>query len=420
MQDQSRRKALSIIAHGTAAAGLGLTTGFNQPPVLAQGSRKLKGYLRTNWGKDPFSYGSYSHLAAGSGNADRDTVVDPIGNRVFFAGEALNPNYQSTVHAAYESGLLAAHSVLDTDHREIAVIGAGISGLAAAHELSMQGRNVTVWEGRNRIGGRIWTDRSLGAAVDLGATWIHGPKGNPITTLADKAELRRVVTRDDSVIRAKNGRRISPLLAPFWISQVQNETAMGVEYDKVNVQEMEAAYSVHGSGYEGQDVLFPNGYDQILSTLEGNYTLHLSRKVTAIDYCRSGVSIKTGDSAATLYDAVIVTVSLGVLKKGTIAFNPPLSAKKADAIRRMGKGYFDKLYLLFEDVFWDEGVTWITTPENGLARGRFNYWVNLKPYVGLPILLAINGGSSARILGDDTDRTLLELALKTLNLAYPM
>src|SRR5262245_27907936 len=68
---------------------------------------------------------------------------------------------------------------------DVIVIGAGASGLAAARELVDAGRKVIVVEARERIGGRVWTDRSLpGLALDMGATWVHGVRGNPIAALA--------------------------------------------------------------------------------------------------------------------------------------------------------------------------------------------------------------------------------------------
>ena len=67
---------------------------------------------------------------------------------------------------------------------EVLILGAGIAGLAAARTLVDDGWKVIVLEARNRIGGRVWTDNSLGLALDLGASWIHGVKGNPITILA--------------------------------------------------------------------------------------------------------------------------------------------------------------------------------------------------------------------------------------------
>jgi polyamine oxidase len=53
----------------------------------------------------------------------------------------------------------------------VIVIGSGISGLAAARNLSEASFKVTVLESRDRIGGRIHTDYSFGCPVDMGASW---------------------------------------------------------------------------------------------------------------------------------------------------------------------------------------------------------------------------------------------------------
>ena len=405
-----RRDFLTMVASAPIS-------GFNQWRGASPTRYPLVGYIRTNWSRDPFSFGSYSYLAAGSGNKDREILAAPIEERVFFAGEALNPNYQSSVHAAHDAGILSANHVLSTSHTRIAIIGAGMSGLSAAHLLTNEGRDVTVFEGRDRIGGRIWTDRSLGAAVDLGATWIHGPIGNPITALADKAGLKRVKTDDTSIMRGKNGRRIWQLFGPRWMPAVVLETSMGVEMDKINQEEVEAAFNTYGLGYEGPDVKFPNGYDEVFSSLAGDYEVRLSSTVQRITYSNTGVSIEVQGAYA--FDAVIVTVPLGVLKQGSIAFDPPLSSAKKAAISRMGMGTLDKLYLLFEDVFWDEDVTTILTPKNELPRGQFNYWVNFKKYLDVPILLAFNAATQARELSDKSDEVLINRALRTLDIAYP-
>ena len=43
----------------------------------------------------------------------------------------------------------------------VIVVGAGLAGLAAAHELSSGGRTVTVLEARDRVGGRVYTLRGF-------------------------------------------------------------------------------------------------------------------------------------------------------------------------------------------------------------------------------------------------------------------
>lgn len=56
---------------------------------------------------------------------------------------------------------------------DVIVIGAGFAGLTAARELSQSGRRVVVVEARDRIGGRTWLDRRMGADLELGGTWVH-------------------------------------------------------------------------------------------------------------------------------------------------------------------------------------------------------------------------------------------------------
>lgn len=55
----------------------------------------------------------------------------------------------------------------------VVVVGAGFAGLAAARELENAGVKVDVYEARDRVGGRAWTEERMGRALELGATWVH-------------------------------------------------------------------------------------------------------------------------------------------------------------------------------------------------------------------------------------------------------
>src|SRR5882672_7532767 len=82
---------------------------------------------------------------------------------------------------------------------KVIVIGAGMAGLSAARRLvdeyGYRGKGqVIVLEARNRVGGRIATNHDLGAPVDLGAIWIHGSQGNPVSALADRFRAVRTPT----------------------------------------------------------------------------------------------------------------------------------------------------------------------------------------------------------------------------------
>ncbi|MEZ5479313.1 MAG: FAD-dependent oxidoreductase [Thiolinea sp.] len=69
-------------------------------------------YQLTRWGSDPHARGSYSFNALGSTPNMRKVLAAPLGNKLFFAGEASEQNYFGTAHGAYLSGLRAATEVL--------------------------------------------------------------------------------------------------------------------------------------------------------------------------------------------------------------------------------------------------------------------------------------------------------------------
>lgn len=89
--------------------------------------------------------------------------------------------------------------------RSVIVVGAGIAGIAAARALTDRGFRVTVLESRGRIGGRIATDWSMGCAVDLGAAFIHGACGNPLSEIVREGELRTYSARDVDTLIYANG-----------------------------------------------------------------------------------------------------------------------------------------------------------------------------------------------------------------------
>ncbi|WP_299615399.1 FAD-dependent oxidoreductase [Pelagibius sp.] len=388
---------------------------FTPWQAAASEGRQPLGYIRTNWSRDPFSYGSYSYIAKGAGRADIRALEAPVDGKLFFAGEAVHPHYNATVHAAHESGRRTAGLVLEKDVRTVAILGAGMSGLSAAQRLAGKGLAVTVFEARDRIGGRVWTDGRLGLPLDLGASWIHGIEGNPLMALADSLGQERVRTDDSYVIRGRGGRIIEDDEVADWLENVVLvQHSAGADAEQLNL----SAYR-HDEDYDGPDVKFLNGYAPIFDALKGDYAIALSQAVDRITLSADGVSIGLSGAGTRMFDAVIVTVPLGVLKKGAIRFDPPLPARKTRAIQRLGMGTLDKVYLLFDQAFWDDAATWIVTPENDLPRGQFNQWLNLHRYLGRPVIMAFNGGPPTLALADLPDEEVIGRAVQTLRIAYP-
>jgi len=73
--------------------------------------RAIKRSHATNWGADPLALGAMSAAAIGSADA-RKILMEPIGGRIWLAGEALHETQWGTVNGAWESGTRAAEAVL--------------------------------------------------------------------------------------------------------------------------------------------------------------------------------------------------------------------------------------------------------------------------------------------------------------------
>ncbi|MFZ3235055.1 MAG: FAD-dependent oxidoreductase [Stellaceae bacterium] len=80
--------------------------------ILGGGIRRnIAPLAATAWLQDPWSRGSYSYAAPGHAG-DRAVLAAPVGDRLFFAGEATSRDFFSTAHGAYMTGLAAAEGML--------------------------------------------------------------------------------------------------------------------------------------------------------------------------------------------------------------------------------------------------------------------------------------------------------------------
>jgi predicted NAD/FAD-dependent oxidoreductase len=205
------------------------------------------------------------------------------------------------------------------------------------------------------------------------------------------------------------------LLMPDWFEDVMTiQQDYGASTTDINWD----AYA-DDPDYGGEDLLFPDGYAQILGRPEQSLDIRLGTEVRQVTLRDDGVHLASAQDDLGQFDAVIITVPLGVLKAGRIAFSPALPEDKQIAIRRLGFGLLDKLYLRFDDVFWDADATWILTPETGLPPGQFNQWLNLAPLLDAPLLLAFNGAGPARDLAGLSDSEVLTRAMQVLERTRP-
>src|SRR3954451_21466205 len=103
---------------------------------------------------------------------------------------------------------------------DVAVVGGGLSGLAAARRIAAANRSVVVLEARERVGGKMRTDDVAGHRADMGAHWV-GPTQNRVAALASELGVRTEPQHMDgrAVLVARGRRRtfkgsIPPLSPP--------------------------------------------------------------------------------------------------------------------------------------------------------------------------------------------------------------
>jgi monoamine oxidase len=314
----------------------------------------------------------------------------------------------------------------DEGREHVAVIGAGFSGLAAARRLAGAGLRVTVLEARDRIGGRTRTDTSLGVPIDLGASWIHGTDGNPILGLADEVGARTVETDFENFALLDRDGAVDPGAAaaatadwPRIAGQIEtlsgdaggSESLADGLAGIANLNDPLVAWNVASQitgeyaadpnqlslrwfGSEGQfkgpDVILPGGYVELSRHLARGLNIRQGVEVTHVSHGGAQVRIETSQGTVTA-DRAIVTVPLGVLKAGTIAFDPPLPEPKRQAIERLGFGLLNKVVVAFDKPFWPEspmiGLVGADQPVSDLVNGLV--------FAEKPLLVGLRGGAAA-------------------------
>ncbi len=334
--------------------------------------------------------------------------------------------------------------------KHLIVIGAGMAGLAAGNAALKAGARVTVLEARDRIGGRIWTDRSMGVPVDLGASWIHKPKGNPITELAASVNAPLHQTGwSDVVGYTADGTQVDP--KAFWkaIKRVDrvNET---IEDDADRNQTMHAALQEFGPDtlsdplmraiqavwtefdagatlngmsarpyagmkeFKGTDVLLPEGYDTLFAPLIEGLNLKLGEVVESIECRADGVEIQTGHQGYAA-DFCVCTLPIGVLQSRAVRFLPDLPPSLDKAIDRIGSGAINKVVLKFDHVYWDD-VPGIYYAE---GAGRWPLYLNAnKMQPGTPVLVNYTTGEHALDGETKSDAELAEDMMVPLRRIY--
>jgi monoamine oxidase len=354
--------------------------------------------------------------------------------------------------------LLLSPKLLSQDEEEenepndktVIVVGAGISGLSAAHKLKENGFKVTVLEGQNRIGGRTVSNKSLGFPFDEGASWIHGTDGNPLVDLAKKSGMKTFHTKDEDRIYFDIGgkkytekeiekaeEQLNKLIKNLMKKGSSKESfesvfvkkypqfsknrlfdfllSTNITFDTGDLNLLSSTLYDEGEKYEGKELIITNGYDSLAKYFSNNLDIQLNQKVTKIDYSNNKIKVSHNQKIS-IADYVLITVPLGVLKKETIQFIPDLPKTKKKAIQNVGMGCVNKYALQWEKKFWDD-VQYIGYSSD--TKDKYNYFLNLKKFhPNQNALMTFSFAEAARKSELQTDTEVLQEILSNLKDIY--
>lgn len=316
------------------------------------------------------------------------------------------------------SSVARAQTAADLD---VAIIGAGAAGLAAAHAARQKGLTARIFEARNRVGGRVYTNTTLGSSFEAGAFYIHWSDENPWTEIAKSLAIPTI---DDGTLWGgfnvfQNGRALSAeersrRRGGFWrLSSVldgkpdavdmsfgdaarrlnpdapdtgagMSLLSLGEEPDRVSIRDYQRLNA-------GDDLVVPTGYGKLLEAYARGLEISLETPVTAVDFSGPVVRLETPRGTIRARYAVI-TVPVNVLKSGSIRFTPHLPPATLAALDGLGMGALTKIALKFEGTKFGQSP-WTQFFDTG-TRGdlvNFEFW----PF-GNDLVVAHFGGDYAR------------------------
>eukprot|EP00775_Hariotina_reticulata_P006150 gene6150-6387_t len=332
----------------------------------------------------------------------------------------------------------------------VVIIGAGLAGLSAARQLVNHGFRVLVLEGADRPGGRVHTHRlevsqseehlsqvdpwalagDDSAVADLGGSIITGIDAQ-VEAVFNQLLDRTADLRDELGLAA-DAISMQAALDGLWQRAAQGlqrqdppeqqHRAIGLDTQPEQLCPPEARHLLmqwhmaniefanatclrclsmkhwdldDAHEYQGAHVFMPGGNLRLLEGLAQGIPIMYNTPARLLQYSAAGVQVHT-PAGVVAADAALVTVPLGVLKRPDgLVFQPPLPARKRQAIKRLGFGCLNKVVLLFPHCFWGDKDMFGHVRTDGQHRGMYYLFYAYNGIAGGAVLAALVAGDAA-------------------------
>jgi hypothetical protein len=307
----------------------------------------------------------------------------------------------------------------------------------------------------------------------MGAHWIHGTEGNPVTSLARRFGLPTVFVGGDSTFTggwdalAMHGAGAQPFDGDAKLASVLAADAMWDALDVMRRERLASGESdislrdalvalqrdglvpdandtlewhlellarddagcgshelsllAHDEGvdvYGYGDSVLAAGYGALAARLAEQLDVRLSCPVTRIDTSDADRGVVVTPTESFEAATVVVTVPLGVLKSGSIQFVPPLPENKRNAIQHIGVGTLAKVALRFERAWWGDDDQYVV----GVACPPVDDWptmiLNASATHHEPVLVVLAGGALGRWIETAPTDAVYDWSVRLLKTTY--
>lgn len=302
---------------------------------------------------------------------------------------------------------------------DVAVIGAGAAGIAAARRLTAAGRSVVILEASDRVGGRAWTIELAGMPLDMGCGWLHSAERNPLVAIGHETgfTIERGPTAWQSQWRdlgfspeeratasaawqALEERlrtspppsdRASEALEPGgeWNAYCQSLSGYlnGAPLERLSV----ADFLAYDNAATDSNWRVHEGYGSLIGAAVPDVSLRLSTPVRRVRLAGEGVRLET-DRGPVTAGAAIVTASTTVLARGRIVFDPAVD-DHLHAARQLPLGLADKLFMELTGNHGLERETHLLGDPRNDETGSYY----IRP-LGRPVVEGFFGGKGAVVI----------------------
>lgn len=319
---------------------------------------------------------------------------------------------------------------------EVAILGGGAAGIAAARKLATHGVDCLIVEARDRLGGRAFTiGHSSGHALDMGCGWLHSADCNPWVAVAtaqgrdfDKAipPWGRVTMTE--IVPAETQRSFRQAIGQLY-ARVSEAAATGIDRPVSDLlppggqwngmlnavmtyiagAELDLMSTIDLDRYQDTELNWrlTGGYGAMIAAHGNGLPVAFDCAARRIDHSGTRVAIETSKGVIEA-DRVIVTLPTSIIGDNENLFYPALPAK-TQAARGLPLGLDDKLFIALEGAEEFEAESRVFGRTDRAGTGNYHF----RPF-GRPMIECYLAGRLARDLEAAGEAAFFDFALSEL------